>query len=300
MEFAWLMPNGIFQHKIFKRDLKLVMQDASLSKRVGNNKKAFVTIAIGEKYLGNYNKYFRHSHKRLAARTGYNLIVITDYIDRSDYGKTKSPAWQKLLIFRLQETKRFDILCWIDADIYVTNNIIDPFENVDELEWAAVRNNIYNFDWLAKADLNMYSFCPENSRPQYIMNTGFFIVNRNIHAQEMEYVYTAYEDQPCYEQGALSYHLLNTTPGKELDKRFNHIVQFYFLAKGYSYCNIYRLVKESQCIHFAGGIDTRILRKMILMDIYLSHINIDILDSFIIFLLKTLDNIRQATKIKFK
>ncbi len=230
------------------------------------SKEALITIAIGSDYLDFYNKFFRESHERFARKTKRKLIVITDYIDGSNYGKQRHPAWQKLLIFQSQETEGFDKLCWIDADIYITSHSADPFLNVNNNSWGAVQNNIYNLEAIAKRGADLYSFCPDTNKPEYILNTGFFIVNRKNHAQLLESVYSSYDEQPCYENGPLSYHLLNSPPGVELDKSFNLLLPYYFTVHETNDDTIIDLVKKNNFIHFCGGINKDILDKVIFFD----------------------------------
>jgi predicted SAM-dependent methyltransferase len=230
------------------------------------SKEALVTLATGEKYQAFYNEHFRPSHERFAQKIGRKLIVIEDYIDDSEYGRSRHPAWQKLLIFKSPKIKEFDRLCWIDGDIFITGHSLDPFDKIGQNGWAAVRNNTYNSERLAKTDLNLYAYCPRDDRPEYILNTGFFIVNREEHAELMEYVYKNYDEQPCYENGPLSYHFLNTSPGTELDRSFNNLVPSYTAVKGRSLYSIYKLVEESNFIHFCGGIDEDILQKILNID----------------------------------
>src|SRR5574341_1125774 len=143
---------------------------------------AFVTMAIGDKYLERYNRYFRPSQERFARETGRDLIVLTDYIDKSEFGRSRHPAWQALLMFKSPQTENYRRLCWIDGDIYVTTNIRDPFLETRLFEWGAVRNNGYNVECYAKSDLDLYKLCPEKNRPTYVLNLGLCVLSREVYA----------------------------------------------------------------------------------------------------------------------
>ena len=233
-------------------------------------KEAFITMAIGDKYLELYNRYFRASQERFARETGRNLIVLTDYIDKSEFGRSRHPAWQALLVFKSPLTEGCDRLCWVDGDIYMTRNVRDPFMEIGPSEWGAVRNNGYNVDSYAKADLNLYRLCPQKNRPAYVLNMGFSVLSRDMHARMMEEIYYAYPEQPCYYNGPLSYHLLTEMPGKELDWAFNSLVPLHLNARGRGIGSIYSLVAESTCIHFCGGINYKLVRVVALID-YMRH-----------------------------
>ncbi len=229
-------------------------------------KSAIVTIAIGNQYLKFYNKYFRPSHEAFAKKIDVPLIVIDNHIDETELGTSRHPAWQKLNIFKSPLTHEFDQLCWIDADMYITDSSLNPFDLVDINNWAAVRNNIYNLDSYRVSDLELYKFCPSTNMPDYLLNTGFFIVNRYHHSKLLDYVYENYSEQQCYENGPLSYHLLNTAGGIELSDKFNKIVMMHMHVEGTSLYSTYKLVKGAYFIHFCGGIRRRILNRVIIID----------------------------------
>lgn len=229
-------------------------------------REAYVTMAIGATYLNTYNKLFRASHERLARETGRRLIVFTDYIDKSAYGVGRHPAWQALLIFRSPQTEQFDRLCWIDADIYFTRNIRDPFEVVKPGEWGAASNNSYNLEFYSRSDLDLYKHCPGQNRPSYVLNMGFFVASRTPHREILERVYFKYPEQPCYYQGPLSYHLLNEFPGVQLDRSFNNLVPAHLIARGRSPKSLYCLVAESTGVHFCGGVHYGLVRLIAFID----------------------------------
>lgn len=231
-------------------------------------KEAIVTICIGEQYKKFYNKYFRPSHERFAKKIGVDLIVIDDHIDKSMFGKGRHPAWQKLLIFNSPLTQQYERLCWIDADIFITKHSENPFKKVGNGQWGAAKNNPYQFDDLAKSDLLLYEQCPKINRPNYLLNTGFFIVDKKEHQPVLESIYKNNSEQPCYENGPLSYTLLNTPNGKELESSFNCLQTNYFRAHKTNgkLKKMIGLVKDNYFIHFCGGINEKILKITILVD----------------------------------
>jgi hypothetical protein len=235
-----------------------------------NNKKkeALVTICIGEQYKKFYDKYFRPSQERFAKKIGVDLFVIDDYIDKSMFGKDRHPAWQKLLIFKSPLTQKYERLCWIDADIFITKHSKNPFNIVGDGQWGAAINNPYQFDDLAKTDLVLYEQCPKPNRPDYLLNTGVFIVGKKEHGPLLESIYKNNSEQICYENGPLSYTLLNTPNGKELESSFNCAESNYFRAHKTDgkVERIIGLVRDNDFIHFCGGINKKILKLTILVD----------------------------------
>ena len=55
-----------------------------------------VTIAIGEKYIIEYNKLFRPSQKINAKRNGYDFKVVTNFLD-DKYKFPKSISFNKIV-----------------------------------------------------------------------------------------------------------------------------------------------------------------------------------------------------------
>ena len=238
-----------------------------MEKDITNNKQnVLVTIAIGKKYIDFYNRNFRKSHEAFSKKINVPLIVIYDYIDDSLFGKNRHPAWQKLKIFDSSLTEGYERICWIDADIFITSHAKNPFDLIPKGSWGAVRNNIYNLKKYKKNDPNLYSFCPSKNRPKYILNTGFFVVERKLHSNLFNFIYHNYHEQTCYENGPLSYHLLNTHPGCELKKEFNLLMPLYGEKFDINLKTLFVLVRDSYFIHFAGGINKKHLKIVAIMD----------------------------------
>ena len=205
-------------------------------------KSAIVVLVVGEKYIQEYNLTFRASHERFSKKINIPLVVIQRYIDASAEG-LRHPAWQKLLIFEAIETKDYDILCWIDADIYITPHAKNPFDYSKDDHWVMVKNDLRGMEYYLEGDLKKLQFCPEVNRPGYLYNTGFFIVSRKQHSVILKQVYENYNLQyfnfsNSFEQAPLSYHLFNKQPGKELGFQFNAQVLSHLTRKGYS-CLLY-------------------------------------------------------------
>lgn len=214
-------------------------------------KEAIVVIAIGEKFKNIYDTYFRESQERFAKKIGVPLIILNDYIDKSERSLARSPSWQKLLMFDVSQTENYDRLCYIDADIYITKKAKNPFENTENKTFGVVKNNPYNFPEERVSNLELYNYCPKENRPKYIINSGFFVAERNIHKKTFEYVYNHYEEQPCYENGPLSYHMLTEHKITDLDIHFNNIIPN--LIKKYGFLWVFKLNKGG-FIHFCGKI----------------------------------------------
>ena len=233
-------------------------------------KNALVVLVVGDKYIAEYNKYFKPSHERFAKKYNLPLIIFERYIDALSEGK-RHPSWQKLLIFEAEETKEFDRLCWIDADIYITAHAKNPFDFVAADEWGMVKNDLRGMDYYIQSDLNNLQFCPQDNRPQYLYNGGFFIATRKQHASILRFVYDKY-DLPyfdfknSFEQAPLSYHIHNCKPGKELGFEFNAQVLSYCILNGSSVWGFKTFYLENSFLHFVGGTSKDWLPKVLVWE----------------------------------
>jgi hypothetical protein len=219
-------------------------------------KELVVTIAIGEKYLDNFNRHFRASQERFAKKIGRDYLVVDDWIENTG----KNPSWQKMLLFRHPAVKDYDRVAFFDADIYLTKDAADPFAEVPAGKWGMCPNNPFDSDKYRSSDLTLYDPCPPGPRPAFVLNGGFFILDKT-HREMMEKVYFDYPELPCMEQGPLSFALLSgDQPGVVLDHKYNDQFRAYREHYGFGLGTIWRMAKECSGIHFSGGVDYRILR----------------------------------------
>ena len=86
-----------------------------------------VTIAIGEKYINEYNKLFRPSQELYAKRNGYDFKVVTNFLD-DKYKFHKSISFNKILVCSQEWSQDYDFIIFIDADI-VINKDSPPIHN---------------------------------------------------------------------------------------------------------------------------------------------------------------------------
>lgn len=209
-----------------------------------------VTTVMGEKFSKFYDKFFKKSQIKFSEKIKTDFIVIDKVIEKSN--KHNHPSWQKLLMFRREDVSKHKRVLFIDADVYITRHARNPFDVVGESIWSMAKNNPYNLPDYAKTDLELYKHCPKINRPGYMLNAGVFIMTKSCH-KIMEDIFYEYEEQPCYDNGPFSYHLLNTPNGVILPTEFNTLILCYFKAFGQGLSSVIKVYSESSFIHFAGG-----------------------------------------------
>jgi hypothetical protein len=218
-------------------------------------KEVILVMAIGEKYLNFYNNNFRESHERFAKKINRELVVLSEFIESFP---GKYPAWQRLLMFRHPKIAPYDKVLMIDADIYITRHARNPFEVCGDKPWGVVHNNPYNLASLAKSDLELYAFCPKENRPNYQLNLGMYVISKQ-YQPVWERLFYESPEQPCYENGPLSYFLINEGKGMILPPEFNTLTSPYREAFGNGLSTVIKMYDENSFIHFAGGIHWPIL-----------------------------------------
>src|SRR5262249_52771854 len=97
----------------------------------GHGRKAIVTICIGDKYLRLWESMAQKNWEEYAACYGYDVVVITDFLDGSEAARARSPAWQKCLILNAPWAQRYERVVWIDADIVIAAGAPDILSAVE-------------------------------------------------------------------------------------------------------------------------------------------------------------------------
>jgi hypothetical protein len=211
------------------------------------NENAIVTLAIGEPYLSNWQKYCAAHWQEYAAKHRFDLIVLTEPLDHSPLALARSPSWQKCLIWGQDFARQYRQLVVLDCDIAINPrmapNIIDqvPIECVggvttgshihedlravllDRLtgtqrdyrrgleQWREAQNAAYRSYGLEPFDVGM-------------VNGGVLVGSPERHCGLFEQVYAVRcRETRGYEQVPLSHALLSAGVFLEIDTRFNSV-----------------------------------------------------------------------------
>jgi hypothetical protein len=214
---------------------------------------ALVTLAIGDRFRANFNRWFRPSWEAWCVRHGHALVVIEQPLDTSARALARSPAWQKLIVHRHPTAACYDRLAWVDADILINPTSPDLFAAaplsrvaaVDEfatpsreahralhkrLYAAWARAGIPHVPNLEPADFHAHYGLPA-PHPAHVVQTGLYVYSPAAHGTLLERVYHDYEDKgdPSwnYEMRPLSQALQRAELVHWLDPRWNFPWSFY-------------------------------------------------------------------------
>lgn len=217
------------------------------------NRKALVTIAIGEKYVREWEKYVRPTWEKYAARHGYDIIPIFEPI-RPEFMSAARPAhWQKCFVLGHEKVRRYEEVVWVDTDILINyhrapcvaaaNNSekigavplqkdnLRFFENTDQrfIPFKSYSWNAYHFPDDIPQHLMQFRTHKKNikmAEQRSIVNTGVLVMKPALHRDFLESIFFKYQDAAKtedYEQGPLSDELHAQQMVNYLDRGFNVI-----------------------------------------------------------------------------
>lgn len=200
------------------------------------NKKALVTIAIGDKYLTNWKQFCEPGWARYATKYNFDLICLTKPLDTSPRASARSPAWQKCLILSQEFSAQYERIVWVDSDIIfnplapdVTSGV--PLDKVGIVEDPGF-SPIFLRRFYQRYPKSIINYTPQDYYRQYGLpdecskacNTGLMVLSA-VHRSILEHVYDYYEEKGGrewhMEQRPLSYELLKNEMIHWMDPRFN-------------------------------------------------------------------------------
>ena len=217
-------------------------------------RKAIVTLAIGEVYRERWLRYCAPLWEAYARRHGYDLFCLTMPLDESPRAIARSPAWQKCLILSHPMLRDRDRVIWVDSDVAIHPDAPDiaatvPIEQVGAVDefsaptaedhrlalrrfnraWQQQEPNIVLPETVSSAEYYQQVQLPP--RFTQVVQTGVLVLSPRYHRDLLELVYYKYEDAggPLwnYEMRFLSYELLDRDRVSWLDPRFNALWMMY-------------------------------------------------------------------------
>src|SRR5436190_10287955 len=210
------------------------------------NRKAIVTLVVGELYHSIFNRLCRRNWEAYARRHGYDLIVFERLLDTSARAAARSPAWQKCLVPEQPELRDYSQVVWLDTDILINGEAPCIVANVPEDKIGAVDSHSWPtpdiYPDLARRLCEMHRvrglpFVPDSSASEFYsswglpaevtraVQTGVLVFSPRHHAPIFRRVYDAYEDKGTphwnYEMRPLSYEMVKADIVSWLNVRFN-------------------------------------------------------------------------------
>lgn len=253
--------------------------------------KAIVTLAIGSKYEKMFEDCCSSGWRQYCRLHGYDLIVINYSLDATDRGRSRSPAWQKLLILSQEWSSSYEQIVWVDADVIINSQAppcvasLVPVELVGAVESYSIPsrdihrialrrscqywrdNGIPFVDNLSPGLYYKKRGIEAGAEFNRVVQTGVFVCSPRFHRDVFEAIYYEYEDvnksaEWNYEMPAMSYELVK-----------NDLV--HWLPAEYNFC-VLDLISAFYPFIFSGSAPTR---KAKIAAAFLSVLGIDLRDT---------------------
>lgn len=250
---------------------------------------AIVTLALGERYERRWNRVAAPLWRRYAERHGYEIVCLTEPLDRSERAASRSPAWQKCLVCEQPFAAGFDRLVWVDADVAIRPDAppitagvpaelvgaVDEYASPSREQHAQLLDKLYAH-WDAtgveyvdnRTPADYYAAWGLPPRDDGVVQTGAMVLSPTHHAEVLRRTYDAYEDRGRilnYEMRPLSWELLEAGLEHWIDPAFNAIwgsikaMRYPFLTTAPDHPDAAaaarRALGEVNFLHFAGDID---------------------------------------------
>lgn len=254
-------------------------------------RRAIVSVVIGAEYQRIWDIMCAANWQAYAARHGYDLIIVTDFLDRSERGLARSPAWQKLLILDQPWAAAYDRIVWIDADIVIADTAPDVAaaapdprlvgicasgDQMSEAEKHIYFERLYEMTVDSRAVEKAWAYHEGNrlaadglpAQGVPMLNTGVMVLSPEHHNALFLEAYARDGQTRLYEQPHLSYELHRRGLIHRITPRFNWIVQevlvlnFPGLTTGSSEAELGAVVEymnrelgKAYFLHFAGSMN---------------------------------------------
>lgn len=226
---------------------------------------ALVTLAIGDQYLEIYNTLFRTSQEAYAVRHGYEFRVVTEYLDEDLLHKSLI-SFQKALVFSLSWSKEYDVIIFVDADIYIRPDsppihvfasdkigIVNEFAQPTKEMRLALQASC---GWETSATA-YYKLCQMNLETDIVPNSGVIIASPEIHGEYLRTIYENYKELAInhlrgfiYEQAAIGYCLVRDDMCKCIPNEWNGLWMINKLI--YPDKELPEFIAETYFTHLAG------------------------------------------------
>jgi hypothetical protein len=238
-------------------------------------KVALVVIAIGDKYLSDYNRIFRSSHETYALKYGYDFKLITDYLDPSLRNKYVI-SFNKILVCSQPWSDMYDYIIVVDADILINSKAPplhvaykygDKIGIVDEYSQPtqAMRIEIQRLSGSEDNAIDYYYLhVGKHIITDKVFNTGVMVLQPLKHRDFLQAIYNKYSKNAVekreksfhYEQASIGYEIQSADAYIILDNKWNAIWTLESSMDVYNAIdldNLDKFASNNYFIHFVGG-----------------------------------------------
>lgn len=222
-----------------------------------------VTIAVGDKYLNEYNRLFRPSQETYARKHGYDFRVITDYLGHVRDISTIS--LNKILVCSQDWSLGYDFVIFIDADILINPDAPPIHSCMDFGDKIGIVDEFSQPSFQKRVEFNRRMNWEPNPSVYYRkaglviktdmeLNTGVLVMQPAKHGEFLKSIYDKYILKSVnhhlrfnYEQSVIGYELQMNNNFILLPNTWNGIWYVYRYEM-----SLESFSKSVNFLHFAG------------------------------------------------
>lgn len=239
-----------------------------------------VTICIGEKYLKEYNKFFKPSQENYAKKCNYDFKILTDYIK-----EPKHPFLiylNKILVCDYQWDKEYDYIIFVDADIVINENtppIHNEYNFGDKIGVVnqsqptlqariELQKNI-GYEVTARDYYKLKS--NHDIKTAHIINTGVLVLQPKKHKLFLRNIFDTYYQKNInnfpkvfahYEQSVIGYEIQKNNMHFFMNMKWNALWannKYFFNTMKKQLLTLQEFHDDNYFIHFAGHVDFHLI-----------------------------------------
>lgn len=199
-----------------------------------------VSIAIGDKYLEEYNRLFRPSHENYARKCGYDFRVVEDFLDKEHTDKS-TVSLNKILVCSQPWSEDYEYIVYVDADVVINIRappivesqkfgnkigIVNEYDQVQVPDYKFVQKVL---NWGNTAS-EYYAMAGLTIDTEVMLNTGVMVFQPKKHREFLDAVYNCYIDRAVnhfrsfhFEQSVIGYEMQKQNMYTILNPKFNAI-----------------------------------------------------------------------------
>lgn len=229
-----------------------------------------VTIAIGDKYLQEYENLFKQSQENYAKKHGYDFKVVTEFLDKN-IQHPSTISFNKVLVANQTWSKEYDFIIFIDADIFINiesppiHNYIDYDGRVGIIDEYSQPSKEKRIDIQRKngwetCATDYYKLSGFEIQTDMVLNSGVLVLQPKLHGAFLHAVYNDYIQKsishsrgPHFEQSSIGYALQKANLYKILDNKFNAL--WNLTKSDNEHISLEDYFAQNYFIHFAGRVD---------------------------------------------
>jgi hypothetical protein len=237
---------------------------------------ALVTLAIGDLYQKMYDSLFRASQEAYAKRHSYEFRVITEYLDEGLLHKSLI-SFQKALVFSQSWSSEYDLIIFIDADIYIRPDAPaihllagDKIGVVNEFAQPTkeLRRALQEKCKWETTGKEYYELCQLELDTDIVPNSGVIMARPSIHGEYFKNIYETYKETAInhprgfiYEQAAIGYCLVRDNIYQCLPNEWNALWVVSRII--YPEKELAEFIGENYFIHHAGKFQYKELGELL-------------------------------------